>query len=47
METIVKLAPFACNFAICLSTKHLRVLKTSLKRVRAFQVELEFVNVGF
>ena len=28
-------------------TEHLGVLKNSLKRVRAFQIELEFENVGF
>ena len=33
-----------CN---CLPTKNLRVLKNSLKRVRAFQIELKFGSVGF
>ena len=32
---------------ICLPTEHLVVFKNSLKRVRAFQIELEFENVGF
>ena len=32
---------------ICLPMKHLGVLKNSLKRVRAFQIELEFGNVTF
>ena len=33
---------------ICLvPTKHLRVPITSFKRVRAFQIELEFGSVGF
>ena len=32
---------------ICLLTEHLGVLKNSLKRVREFQIELEFGNVGF
>ena len=32
---------------ICLPTEHLGVFKNSLKRVRAFQIELEFENVGF
>ena len=33
-----------CN---CLPTKNSRVLKNSLKRVRAFQIELKFGSVGF
>ena len=33
-----------CN---CLPTKNLGVLKNSLKRVRAFQIELKFGSVGF
>ena len=33
--------------AICLPTKHLGVLMDSFKRVRAFQIELEFESVGF
>ena len=33
--------------AICLPTEHLRVLKNSLKRVRALQMELELGSVGF
>ena len=33
---------------ICLPTEQLGVLKSSLKRVRAFQIELElFGSVGF
>ena len=32
---------------ICLPTEHLGVVKNSLKRVRAFQIELEFESVGF
>ena len=36
-----------CNFVICLPTEHLGVLKNLLKRVRAFQIELEFGSVGF
>ena len=36
-----------CNFVICLPTQHLGVLKNSLKRVRAFQIEFEFESVGF
>ena len=35
------------KIAICLPTEHLGVLKNSLKRVRAFQIELEFGSVGF
>ena len=34
-------------FAICLPTKYLEILKNSLKRVRAFQIELGFGSVGF
>ena len=30
-----------------LPTKHLRVHMNSFKRVRAFQIELEFGSVGF
>ena len=37
---------FVCLF-VCLPRKHLRVLMNSLKRVRAFQIELEFGSVGF
>ena len=33
---------FSCNL---LPTEHLGVLKNSLKRVRAFQIELEFESV--
>ena len=32
---------------ICLPTEHLRILRHSLKRVRAFLIELEFVSAGF
>ena len=32
---------------ICLATDYLGVLVNSLKRVRAFQIELEFGSVGF
>ena len=32
---------------ICSATKQLGVLKKSLKRVRAFQIELEVGSVGF
>ena len=32
---------------ICLPTEHLGVFKNSLERVREFQIELEFGNVGF
>ena len=31
----------------CLPTKHLGVHMNSFKRVRAFQIELEFESVGF
>ena len=34
-------------FVICLPKEHLGVLKNSLKRVRAFQIELEFGSIGF
>ena len=34
-------------FEICLPKEHLGVVKNSLKRVRAFQIELEFESVGF
>ena len=37
----------AINFVICLPTKHLGILKNSLKRVRAIQIESEFGSVGF
>ena len=33
-------------FVICLPTEHQGVHKNSLKRVRAFQIELEFESVG-
>ena len=36
-----------CNFVICLTTEHLGDLKNSLKRVRAFKIELEVGSVGF
>ena len=36
-----------CKFVICLPTKHLGVHMNSFKRVRTFQIELEFGNVGF
>ena len=32
---------------MCLPTELLRVLKNSLKRVRTFQIELDFGSVGF
>ena len=32
------------KIALCLPTKHLRVLENTFKRVRAFQIELEFGN---
>ena len=32
---------------ICLPTEHLRILRHSLKRVRAFLIELEFGSAGF
>jgi len=35
------------KIVICLRTKHLGVLENSLKRVRGFQIELEFGIVGF
>ena len=35
------------KIAFCSPTKHLGVPMNSLKRVRAFQIELEFGNVGF
>ena len=38
---------FAVVIAICLPTEHLGVLKNSLKRVRVFQIELEFGSVSF
>ena len=38
---------FAIVIAICLPTEHLGVLKNSLKRVRVFQIELEFGSVSF
>ena len=31
----------------CLPTKHIGVYMNSFKRVRAFQIELEFESVGF
>ena len=37
-----------CKLQIAfLPTKHLRVHMNSFKRVRAFQIELEFGGVGF
>ena len=36
-----------CYFLYCVLTKHLRVLKKTIKRVRAFPMELEFERVGF
>ena len=35
------------RIVICLHTEHRGVLKSSFKRVRAFQIELEFGSVGF
>ena len=32
---------------MCLPNEHLGIHKNSLKRVRAFQIELEFESVGF
>ena len=32
---------------ICLSSKHLGVLKNLFKRVCAFEIDLEFASVGF
>ena len=48
----VHLFPSACyagyvNYNLFIYTEHLRVHKNSLKRVRAFQIELEFESVGF
>ena len=36
--------PMLKKIALCLPTKHLRVLENTFKRVRAFQIELEFGN---
>ena len=38
---------FAIVIAICLPTEHFGVLKNSLKRVRVFQIELEYGSVSF
>ena len=55
-ETWIKLTGFSdaaprlycpCRIVICLHTEHRGVLKSSFKRVRAFQIELEFGSVGF
>ena len=35
------------KIVFCLPTKQLGILMNSLKRVRAFQIELEFGSVGF
>jgi len=35
------------EIVICLPTDHLGVHENSLKRVRAFQIELELGSVGF
>lgn len=35
------------KIVFCSSTKHLGVPMNSLKRVRAFRIELEFGSVGF
>ena len=34
-------------YIACLTTKHIGVHMNSFKRVRAFQIELEFGSVGF
>lgn len=34
-------------FVICLPTKHLRVLRNSLKHICAFEIELDFESFGF
>ena len=36
-----------CRIVICLHTEHRGVLESSFKRVRAFQIELEFGSVRF
>ena len=46
------LFPSACyasyvNYNMFIYTEHLRVHKNSLKRIRVFQIELEFESVGF
>ena len=55
-ETWIKLTGFSdaaprvycpCRIVICLHTEHRGVPKSSFKRVRAFQIELEFGSVGF
>ena len=55
-ETWIKLTGFSdaaprlyctCTTVICLYTEHRGVLKSSFKRVCAFQIELEFRSVGF
>ena len=55
-QTWIKLTGFSdaaprlycpCRIVICLHTEHRGVLKSSFKRVRAFQIELEFGSVGF
>jgi len=38
---------FCIVIVICLPTENLGVLMNSFKHVRAFQIELEFGNVGF
>ena len=35
------------DIVICLRTEYFGVHKNSLKRVRVFQIELEFGSVGF
>ena len=39
-------SPFA-RLVVSLPTKHIGVYMNSFKRVRAFQIELEFGSVGF
>ena len=44
----IRLYCIFCNcIVICLHTEHYGVHMNSLKGVRAFQIELEFGNVGF
>ena len=43
--TLLSKSSTACSL-VCLPTKHLGVNMNSFKRVRAFQIELEFGSVG-
>ena len=43
----LKLSKKNLSIVICLPMVHYGVHKNSLKRVRAFQIELEFESVGF